>query len=101
MMTAAARPPSLLTERIAYQPETKSGSHKTRQWRKTDSNRRSRCEKDGRGDHCRLASDRYLTTPSSFQSGISLRQQPKEAFAQERDPWFESGSLHRRVHCEP
>jgi peptide/nickel transport system substrate-binding protein len=43
LVTAAARPPSSLTERIAYQPETKSGSLETRRWREMDSNFRFRC----------------------------------------------------------
>src|SRR5580692_10977888 len=41
LFSPAARPPSSLTDRIAYRPETKSGSHTTLRWRKADSNPRS------------------------------------------------------------
>src|ERR1700720_2647689 len=59
MMTAAARPPSLLTERIAYQSETKSGSRWTRRWREMDSNFRFLVARPS-NRHGR--SDRFLET---------------------------------------
>src|SRR5580704_16838276 len=42
LFSPAARPPSSLTDRIAYRPETKSGSHTTLRWRGVDSNFRFR-----------------------------------------------------------
>src|SRR5580700_3688903 len=44
LFSPAARPPSSLTDRIAYRPETKSGSHTTLRWREVDSNPRSPVE---------------------------------------------------------
>src|SRR6202030_4643971 len=42
LFSPAARPPSSLTDRIAYRPETKSGSHTTLRLRGMDSNFRYR-----------------------------------------------------------
>jgi hypothetical protein len=75
----------------------------TLRWREPDSNHRSRRERDGRRErpHGRPSSSRETTlmTPV-YRSGISRRQQPRD-LSQERDRWFESGSLQRRVARTP
>jgi hypothetical protein len=79
-------------------------SLRTLRWRKMDSNNRSRRERDGveerpAANHRRLARRPVLNDPRpAYRSG---RQQPRDPFRKERDRWFESGSLQRRVRCEP
>src|SRR6516225_935260 len=58
-------------------------------------------ERGPAADHRRLARRPVLNDPqSAYRSGISRRQQPRD-LSQERDRWFESGSLQRRVRNEP
>src|SRR5580693_5147402 len=67
------------------------GSHPTRRWREADSNLRSPLEGGG------------------FEPSVPLRRtysskrfvRPFQQFPSERDRGFESGSLQRRVLCEP
>src|SRR6516225_2682736 len=54
-------------------------------------------ERGPAADHRSLARRPVLNDPqSAYRSGISRRQQPRD-LSQERDRWFESGSLQRRV----
>src|SRR5260370_31052438 len=69
MMTAAARPPSSLTERIAYQPETKSGSHETRLEGYRDSNHRSRIKRPRFQDRLKLPVPSSLPTETRHERG--------------------------------
>jgi hypothetical protein len=65
---------------------------------------RSRRERDGRGGAARGQPSSSHGRPvlndprPAYRSG---RQQPRDPFRKERDRWFESISLQRRVSCEP
>jgi hypothetical protein len=59
----------------------------------------SPAEKETAVERGPAADHRRLATPFSYRSGISRRQHPRD-LSQERDRWFESGSLQRRV-CKP
>jgi hypothetical protein len=81
----------------------KSGSHRTRRWRKTDSNHRSRsCERRfsalpiGDGGTKGGATHRFWSEPAMLAwSGCP------QPFPLRRDREFESVFLQRRVDCEP
>src|SRR6516162_4266953 len=72
----------------------KSSSHRTRTIGRAE--KETTVERGPRPTIVVSRDDLCLMTPSSLSSGISRRQQPRD-LSQERDRWFESGSLQRRV----
>src|SRR6516225_12352921 len=79
-----------------------AGSSLTLRWRKTDSNSRSLREGTGYGEPLQ---------PSLAVSNLNLKValpfvppppigNAQKSLSQERDRWFESGSLQQRVFCE-
>jgi hypothetical protein len=70
---------------------------RTRRWRKPDSNHRYRVTPPKvRGVLMSL----LLDSPRTEKSARAVST-PRRRRALSRDRWFESGSLHRRVRCEP
>ena len=97
LFSPAARPPSSLTDRIAYRPETKSGSHTTLRWREPDSNYRFRITRPRFQD--RLMSPLPDSPPTEIRANESRHRE--DAGRLPRNRWFEACSLQRRVCCEP